>query len=238
MIKQIDLNAIDLQHKYKDSAQVFNVVKNDSVVNIRLSGVIINSDPYGMGGINADDVVSAINAVESGQINIELNSPGGSVIAGTAIAHAIKASPAKVHVSIVGLAASAATFLVCAADTCEIAPGSTYMIHRAFMGVQGRKPEFLNAINLLDETDANITAMYVNKTGKSEDEISTYLDGETFFAAEKAVELGFVDKICTYEAKNSVEDILEDKPSTLQNENLTAKAKAKAKILINKRKIK
>lgn len=216
---------------------------NSKKANIRLSGVIINADPYGLGGIVANDVIGMLNSIDSPEIHIDITSPGGSVIAGMAIRDAIRSHKSKIHVSVVGCAASAATFPVCAADSSDIAPGSKFMIHKAYMGAEGREPDFIRAIELLKQTDADLTAMYAAKSGKSEEEILEAMKAETYFNAEQAVAFGLVDKVKEYEAKAEATVDLkaedEAKAEDLQNENtdpnddVLAKARAKHKLNIN-----
>ena len=70
------------------------------------------------------DTLSADDVAE-----IEINSPGGSVIQGVEMANAIKNCKAKIIAHVVGIAASMASVIACACDEIEMEEASVMMIH-------------------------------------------------------------------------------------------------------------
>lgn len=66
---------------------------------------------------------------DKGHITVKLNSCGGDLYTGIAIHNALKALSGEVNVIVEGIAASAASVIMCAGDTVTVYPGSLIMIH-------------------------------------------------------------------------------------------------------------
>ncbi|OFJ49592.1 hypothetical protein BA896_012675 [Janthinobacterium lividum] len=149
-------------------------------------------DPYW--GVGAAQFNKALAGMSGKRVTLRVNSPGGDVFDGRAMAAAI-AQHGDVHAVIEGLAASAATYVTAAAASVSIAAGSFYMIHNAWTMTYGNKDDLVKTAALLGKIDDSIVDDYAKKTGKSRDEIAAWMDAETWFTAEEAVANGFVDKI-------------------------------------------
>lgn len=149
-------------------------------------------DPYW--GVGASEFNKALANLNGKKVTLRVNSPGGDVFDGRAMAAAI-AQHGNVHAVIEGLAASAATYVTAACATVTIAAGSFYMIHEAWTMAYGNKGDLTQTAALLGKIDDSIVADYAKKTGKSNDEIIAWMQAETWFTAEEAVENGFVDSI-------------------------------------------
>lgn len=151
----------------------------------------------GWDGVQAGDFVQALNALDVKHINLRINSPGGSVFDGRAMATAIKAHPASVTAYVDGIAASAASWIAIAADSVVMADGSFLMIHNAQAGVLGDRHSMLDMAGVLEQLDNSFISDYAAKTGKTATEIGAWMDAETWFSAQQAVDLGFADKVET-----------------------------------------
>lgn len=149
-------------------------------------------DPYW--GVGAAEFNKALAGLNGKKVTLRVNSPGGDVFDGRAMAAAI-AQHGNVHAVIEGLAASAATYVTAACATVTIAAGSFYMIHEAWTMAYGNKGDLIQTAALLGKIDDSIVADYARKTGKSNDEIIAWMQAETWFTAEEAVANGFVDSI-------------------------------------------
>lgn len=149
-------------------------------------------DPYW--GVGASEFNKALASLNGKKVTLRVNSPGGDVFDGRAMAAAI-AQHGNVHAVIEGLAASAATYVTAACASVTIAAGSFYMIHEAWTMAYGNKGDLIQTAGLLGKIDDSIVADYAKKTGKSNDEIIAWMLAETWFTAEEAVENGFVDSI-------------------------------------------
>lgn len=149
-------------------------------------------DPYW--GVGAAEFNKALAGLSGQKVTLRVNSPGGDVFDGRAMAAAI-AQHGNVHAVIEGLAASAATYVTAACATVSIAAGSFYMIHEAWTMAYGNKGDLIQTAALLGKIDESIVADYAKKTGKSNDEIIAWMAAETWFTADEAVANGFVDSI-------------------------------------------
>lgn len=131
----------------------------------------------------------------SGNLTVWLNSPGGDVFAASQIYTMLRNHNGKVTVKIDGLAASAASVVAMAGDETLISPTGMIMIHNPMTYASGNKSDMEQAIRLLDEVKESIINAYARKTKLSRDKISGLMDEETWFNAEKALQLGFADGI-------------------------------------------
>lgn len=147
------------------------------------------------GGVSAQALVPAIRAIEADVLHLRINSPGGDVFAAQAIAQAVRDIGCKVIAHIDGYAASAATVIATAADEAEMAEGGFYMIHNAWTIAIGNAQDFTAAAALLDKVDASLCAAYARKSGQPEAELKAWMDAETWFTAQEAVDAGLVDRI-------------------------------------------
>ena len=149
----------------------------------------------------------------SGNLTVWLNSPGGDVFAASQIYTMLRNHNGKVTVKIDGLAASAASVVAMAGDEVFISPTGMIMIHNPMTYASGNKSDMEQAIRLLDEVKESIINAYARKTKLSRNKISRLMDEETWFNAEKAVQLGFVDGIL-FDEPSRKDDEPDDKNPT------------------------
>jgi len=147
-------------------------------------------------GVSAADITKALSELKGKSVSLRINSPGGDVFAGRAMATAI-AQHGDVTAYIDGLAASAATYVAIAAKNVVMADGGFFMIHNAWTMAYGNKHELKETAGLLDKIDQTIVNDYAKKSGKSADEIVAWMDAETWFTAQEALDNGFVNSVTT-----------------------------------------
>jgi ATP-dependent Clp protease, protease subunit len=152
-------------------------------------------DVIGDWGVTAESFVKALQGMSAETVHIRIDSPGGDVFAGRAMATAIAQYKGKVIVHIDGWAASAATYVAIAADEVEITEGGFFMIHNAWTMVIGNKQDLIDMAAIMEKIDASIIADYVRKTGKTEAQVVEWMNAETWFSAQEAMDNGFVDRI-------------------------------------------
>lgn len=140
----------------------------------------------------------------SGNITVWINSPGGDVFAAAQIYNMLMDYEGNVTVKIDGLAASAASVIAMAGGDVYMSPVSMIMIHNPSTIAIGDSEEMLRAKALLDEVKESIINAYELKTGLSRTKLSHLMDAETWMNANKAIELGFADKILFTEVENRV----------------------------------
>lgn len=160
----------------------------------------------GFWGINARDFTAALNEVNARTIHLHINSPGGDVFEGLAIANAIRAHSARVVTHIDALAASIASIIAIAGDRVVMAENAFMMIHNPWCLAMGSAPDLRKQADLLDKIGGSLVGEYVKRSGATEAEIQAWLDAETWFSADEALDAGFIDKI-EHETKDPEESV-------------------------------
>lgn len=144
----------------------------------------------------------------AGNVTVWINSPGGDVFAAAQIYNMLMDYTGKITVKIDGLAASAASVIAMAGGDVYMSPVSMLMIHNPSTIAIGDSEEMLRAKALLDEVKESIINAYELKSGLSRAKLSHLMDAETWMNANKAIELGFADKIMFAEGETTAADSL------------------------------
>ncbi|MBQ4385615.1 MAG: ATP-dependent Clp protease proteolytic subunit [Kiritimatiellae bacterium] len=132
------------------------------------------------------DTLSADDVAE-----IEINSPGGSVIQGVEMANAIKNCKAKIIAHVVGIAASMASVIACACDEIEMEEASFMMIHDPWGYTEGNAEEMRKQASVLDQMKTIIMSFYRGKfKNRTEEEISALMSDETWYTGAECKENG------------------------------------------------
>ena len=132
-------------------------------------------------------------------IQLYINSPGGSVSAGLAIYDTMQYIKADVSTICIGLAASMGAFLLAAgAKGKRIAlPNSEIMIHQPSGGFQGQATDIsIHAENILRIKDT-LNKLLAENTGQPLEVIKQACERDNFMSAEAAKEFGIIDKVIT-----------------------------------------
>lgn len=130
-------------------------------------------------------------------ITIKLNSCGGDLYTGIAIHNALKALAGYKTVIVEGIAASAASIIMCAGDEVHVFPGSLIMVH----GVGAQLWEYIQLedlkkyVNAFEAAENAIAEIYTVKTGMEVTELRSMMTQETWMTGSQAVESKFADKI-------------------------------------------
>lgn len=127
-------------------------------------------------------------------IEVEINSPGGNIFAGSEIYTALRSYNGNKKIRIVGLAGSAASVIAEAGES-EISPTAMYMIHNVQSGASGDYRAMEHQAEVLKAANQSIANAYMEKTGMTNEELLALMDKETWLPAQDAVKYGFVDKV-------------------------------------------
>ncbi|MBM6622662.1 ATP-dependent Clp protease proteolytic subunit [Micrococcaceae bacterium RIT802] len=146
-------------------------------------------------GVEASQFVRELAAMDVEKITLRVNSPGGSVYDGVAIMNAIRRHKATVTATVDGLAASAASFIIMAADEIVMGRGSELMIHDASNIVWGNAADLLEEAGHLDRVSSSIAALYAERAGGTTEDWRTAMHAETWYSAAEAVEAGLADRV-------------------------------------------
>lgn len=167
---------------------------------IEVKGTIVgNADKwiyewFGMDATCPKDVNAVISEANGEPLLVEINSGGGDVFAGSEIYTALKAYAGTVEINIVGLAASAAS-VIAQAGHSRISPTALFMVHNVSGSAAGDFHDMQQEAEILQTANKAVAAAYLEKTGKSMEELLGIMDAETWMDAQKAVEYGFVDEV-------------------------------------------
>lgn len=168
-------------------------------IDINIYGPVVDSSWWNEGVVTPKQVQDALQSAGNvSQINVHINSPGGSVFAGQAIHNMLKQHPANITVYIDGLAASIASIIAMAGNKIIMPPGSMMMIHNPLVSMYGSymANEMRETADFLDKIKESLVATYTSRqTKKSKDEIVALMDATTWFTAQDAVDNGFADEV-------------------------------------------
>ena len=134
-------------------------------------------------------------------INIYINSPGGSVMAGFAIYDTMQLVKPDISTICVGMAASMAAFLLAGGTKGKryALPNAEVMIHQPLGGVQGQASDIkINADHILQLRD-RLNRILAENTGQKLAVIEKDTDRDNFMTAEEAASYGLIDKVNTKE---------------------------------------
>lgn len=179
---------VDQLKKVERKFEVFRNEAEDKT-EITIYGVI--GDSWWEDSVSASDIDNALKSIGSGDLVINLNSPGGDAFDGIAIYNRLKKHNGKVTINVDGWACSAASVIAMAADELVMGLGSMLMIHEASSLVWGTKTEMRKEADVLENLEEGIIDIYMTKANVDREEIRKMVDDETWFSAQKAVEIGF-----------------------------------------------
>ncbi|MEU1445501.1 head maturation protease, ClpP-related [Streptomyces mirabilis] len=156
--------------------------------------VMLYDEIGGWFGATADAFIEELNEVTAPNLRVRINSPGGSVFEGIAIANALRSHPANVVVQVDGIAASIASVIAMAGDRVEMAPNTMLMIHDASGLCMGDASDMEEMAQLLDLISDNIADAYAARAGGTRDDWRTQMRAETWYLPEDAVTAGLADE--------------------------------------------
>ena len=130
-------------------------------------------------------------------INMYINSPGGSVSAGLAIIDTMNLIPNNVNTIATGLAASMGAMILLSGTKGKrnALPQAEVMIHQPLGGAQGQATDIAIRANHILRTRETLYSMMSNATGKDIDEIAEACERDNFLTAEEARDFGLIDHI-------------------------------------------
>ena len=98
------------------------------------------------------------DAAPGERVKIEINSPGGLIVPGLAMANSIKNSKAHVVAHVTGIAASMASVIMCACDEIQLEEGAFVMMHNPWSWAEGDADDLRHEAGVLDTMKAAIMA--------------------------------------------------------------------------------
>lgn len=155
--------------------------------------IAIPDEIGGWWGLVAEDVMKMLKGKDVTEIVMPISSFGGDVYEAFQIYNILKSYPVKVTAYLYSKCMSAGTIIACAADEVYAVPQTVYMIHKALTVGYGNADEQRKTAQMLDITDDMIAATLAKKSGMSKEDVLELMAVESYFTAEQAVSLGFID---------------------------------------------
>jgi ATP-dependent protease ClpP protease subunit len=152
-------------------------------------------DEIGAFGIGAKEFIAELREYKGHHVHVRINSPGGEIIDGSAIANALNRHEGGVTVHIDGLAASMASYIAMSGKPTYMSENALLMIHNPWTLAAGEADDLRKQADLLDTMKSTLVRGYQRKSGMPAEEISRLMDEETWLTALEATALGFVDAI-------------------------------------------
>ncbi|MCL2762785.1 MAG: ATP-dependent Clp protease proteolytic subunit [Treponema sp.] len=155
--------------------------------------------------LNADLVVAQLLFLDGQDtekdINLYINSPGGSVTAGLAIYDTIQYLKSDVQTICLGQAASMAALIVAAGAPGKrlVLPSSRMLIHQPWGGASGQARDIGIQSKEIIRLKKMTIDYFARHTGKSPEKIAADMERDFYMSAEDAVAYGVADRILTRE---------------------------------------
>jgi len=145
-----------------------------------------------------------LDSINHDDINIYINSPGGSVTAGMAIYDTMNFIKSDVSTICLGMAASMAAFLLSSGkkDKRYILPNAEVMIHQPLGGAQGQATEIKIAAEHILKLRDKLNKILSKNTNQSLERIKADTERDNFMDSKEALEYGIVDKIIENEKEH------------------------------------
>jgi ATP-dependent Clp protease protease subunit len=148
-------------------------------------------------------------------VNIYINSPGGSVTAGLAIYDTMQFMTCDVNTYCLGMAASMGAVLLCAGTKGKryALPNSDIMIHQVSGGAQGTASDVERTVEFMFKLKKRLIGILAHHTGKSVEQVQADSDRDYYMTATEAQAYGLVDEVV--KSRREIKD--EPKPELAEN---------------------
>lgn len=132
---------------------------------------------------------------EDQEIELHVNSNGGSVKEGVAIYNLLRQAPNKKTGIVDGVAHSVAFLILQACDVRKMGIGTSALVHNMWMYVAGNAAQLRKAADDLDDLMETNRQIFLQRATITEDELRQIMDAETYLTPERALEYGLIDEI-------------------------------------------
>lgn len=180
---------------------------------VNVKGTIVDSEDkwiyewFDMEATCPKDIEKAIDNANGEDLEIYINSGGGSVFAGSEIYTLLKDYKGNSIVKIVGIAGSAASVIAMAGKKIVMSPTAQIMIHNVSCRSAGDYRDMKHTAEILENANKAICNAYVLKTEMKQEELLDLMNNETWLNAQKAKEYGFIDEVMFDEGKQLTNNI-------------------------------
>ena len=174
-----------MKYRFKNEAEAVNIQIYDE----------ISGDDWWGDVVTAKAINDEIAQANGKPLNIHINSYGGEVFEGFAIYNNLKNYAGRKVVYVDGIAASIASVIAMAGDEIYMNKASMLMIHNASGVAYGNAEEMKKVVNALEQINEVIRDVYKNRSNLDDEQLKQFMDNETYFTPQEAVQYGFADGI-------------------------------------------
>jgi ATP-dependent Clp protease, protease subunit len=144
---------------------------------------------------NARTFLAQVRALKEAKVKLFINSPGGSVIEALTMFNGLRATGKSIEVHVLGIAASAASYLAMAGDKVVMPRNTMMLLHKPMVGEHGNADDHRAAADTLDKLESLLTPAYMRRFKGSEEELQALLREDDILTAEQCLEHGFCDEV-------------------------------------------
>lgn len=171
-----------------------------------------------------EEIRRFLNEANGKDLNIYINSGGGSVFAGMAIYNMLKRHPGHKKVVVDGLAASISSVIALVGDEIEIPSNAYFMIHKPWSYCQGDAEDFKTRSDMLNKLEEGIISVYEENLadGTSVDDIKNMMSEETWMTGEEASKIfNNITAVSSLNVLNCASDMeFKNRPKNLTNKKV------------------
>lgn len=157
--------------------------------------VLAIDEEIGFWGVQASDFRNALAAAEGDDLVVEINSPGGDVMAGLGMYNMIRNSGKKITTRVTGVAASIASIIMLAGDKREMPSNAFAMVHSVKSGTWGTAEEIRDHADMVDKVQTSLRNIYMERMGVDEAKATEIMAKDTWLTAQECLDLGFVTAV-------------------------------------------
>lgn len=146
-------------------------------------------------GVGARTFLTDFRALKASKVRVYINSPGGSVTEALAIFNGMRASGKEIEVHVLGIAASAASYIAMAGDKIVMPANTLMFLHNPINAVYGNADDMRDMADTLDKFGEVLTATYMKRWKGEEQALLDVLKAETFLTAAECLKHGLCDEV-------------------------------------------
>lgn len=148
-------------------------------------------------GVSAQTFLADLKAKakDAKSVKVLVNSPGGDVFEALTIFNGLRMLGKTVEVHVMGIAASAASYIAMAGSKVVMPKNTSMLPHKPMNGVFGNADEHREAAETLDKVESLLLPAYMSRFKGSEDELKALLQEDKLLTAEECLKYGFCDQV-------------------------------------------
>lgn len=146
-------------------------------------------------GVDAKSFLTEFRALKANKVRLFLNSPGGSVTEALAMFNGMRATGKQIEVVVLGIAASAASYIAMAGDKITMPRNTLMFLHNPIGGVYGNADEMREYADVLDKMGTMLTATYAKRFKGEEAVLQQFMKDEALLTADECLKYGLCDEV-------------------------------------------